>query len=182
LILERLSQLVREDGGLLADALRQDSDAPTPYGDAIASAPRAAGHTADLPLVIEAVREGYLLHYGEPRLMSREDDDLALLAGDRLYALGLDRLARLGDIEAVGELADVISLCALAQADGTPETAEAAWEAAAAAVGWGSGPEHAAAKAAARAGEPGAAASLRAAAACARGQAGASTGRKAPRG
>jgi hypothetical protein len=92
--LERLAALVKSEGGLLADALYDDAtrraDGATPYGDAIASAPRANGHIADLPLVIEAVREGYLLHYGEPRLMSREDDDLALLAGDRLYALGLE--------------------------------------------------------------------------------------------
>ena len=47
--------------------------------------------------MVEAVREGYLLHYGEPRLLAGHDADLALLAGDYLYALGLDRLAALGD-------------------------------------------------------------------------------------
>ena len=52
-------------------------------------------------LVIEAVREGYLLHYGEPRLLAGHDADLALLAGDYLYALGIERLAALGDTEAV---------------------------------------------------------------------------------
>jgi hypothetical protein len=36
------------------------------------------------------------------------------MAGDRLYALGLARLAELGDLQAVGELADVISLAAQA--------------------------------------------------------------------
>ena len=38
--------------------------------------------------MLEAVREGYLLHYGAPRLPSDDDPDLALLMGDRLYALG----------------------------------------------------------------------------------------------
>ena len=45
-----------------------------------------------------------------------EDPDLALLLGDQLYALGLSRLAELGDLEAVAELADVISLLAQARA------------------------------------------------------------------
>ena len=51
--------------------------------------------------MVEAVREGYLLHYGEPRLLAGHDADLALLAGDYLYALGIERLAALGDPEAV---------------------------------------------------------------------------------
>ena len=51
--------------------------------------------------MVEAVREGYLLHYGEPRLLAGHDDDLALLAGDYLYALGIERLAALGDADAV---------------------------------------------------------------------------------
>ena len=42
--------------------------------------------------------------------------DLGLLAGDQLYAIGLARLVELGDTEAVGELADTITLSALAQA------------------------------------------------------------------
>ena len=63
------------------------------------------------------------------------DPDLALLAGDRLYALGLARLAELGDLEAVDVLAGVISRAAQAHAEGDPEAASAAWEAGARAVG-----------------------------------------------
>jgi len=44
-----------------------------------------------------------------------------LLAGDHLYALGLARLAALGDLDAVAELADVISLSAQAHASGGPQ-------------------------------------------------------------
>jgi hypothetical protein len=165
MILDRLADLVREDGGLLAEALRDTpSPAGTPHGDAIASAPNADGHIADLPLVIEAVREGYLLHYGEPRLMSREDDDLALLAGDRLYALGLERLAAAGDLDAVRALADLIALSAQAQAAGDPALADAVWAAGCAELGWGPSPDLEAAKDAARAGQTGAAARLGAAA------------------
>ena len=65
-------------------------------------------------LVLDTVREGYLLHYGEPRLLAGHDDDLALLAGDYLYALGIERLATLGDTAAVLVLADLIGDCAQA--------------------------------------------------------------------
>ena len=81
----------------------------------------------DRLFVLEAVYEGYLLHYGEPRAFRGMDGDLRLLAGDALYALGLSRLADNGDLPAVAELSDLISLTARAQAEGRPEDAEAAW-------------------------------------------------------
>ena len=77
--------------------------------------------------VLEAVYEGYLMHYGEPRAFSGMDPDMRLLAGDALYALGLSRLARLGDIEAVEELSDLISLSARAHAEGRPERTPSLW-------------------------------------------------------
>jgi hypothetical protein len=77
--------------------------------------------------VLDAIREGYELHYGAPRLFSGMDEDLRLLAGDALYALGLSRLADLGDLDAVAELADLISYCAQAQAESAPEQAEERW-------------------------------------------------------
>jgi hypothetical protein len=83
-----------------------------------------------------------------------------LLLGDQLYAMGLARLAELGDLEAVAELADLISLVAQAQADHHDELAAAVWRAGAAAIGWGPSPEHAAAKELARAGESEAVAAL----------------------
>jgi hypothetical protein len=79
----------------------------------------------------EAVYEGFLMHYREPRSFSAEmDADLRLLAGDSLYAIGLERVADHGDLAAVGELADLISACAQAEAEGRPRDAEARWEAA----------------------------------------------------
>ena len=117
---------------------------------------------------MEAIREGYLLHYAAGRVVSSDDADLALLAGDQLYAIGLAELAEIGDLDAVAELADVISLTAAAQAMADEELAEAVWEAGAVAVGWGATPEHEAAKALARAGDSAAASALRAAAASAR--------------
>jgi hypothetical protein len=166
--LRRLAMALREQGGLLADALRDegpvlDDDDPA-LGALAAAGPRAACHTEDIAFVIEAIREGYLLHYGAGRLLRDDDRDLVLLAGDHLYALGLARLAALGDLEAVGELADVISLGAQAHAEGRPDLAEAVWEAGAAAVGWGADAALRAAKDAARDGGPDAPEALRAAA------------------
>ncbi len=96
-----------------------------------AAGPRAASAPAEYALVVEAVREGYLLHYGEPRLLAGHDADLALLAGDYLYALGLDRLAALGDTAAVAVLADLISACAQLHAEGREDAVPELWRAAA---------------------------------------------------
>ena len=74
------------------------------------------------------------------------DADLRLLAGDRLYAIGLARLVELGDTAAVAELADTITLSALAHGKGEPELADAVWAAGARAVGWGSSEPHRRAK------------------------------------
>ena len=82
---------------------------------------------ADRLFVLEAVYEGYLMHYGRPRAFRGMDPDLRLLAGDALYALGLARLAERGDVDAVTELADLITLTARAHAEGRPEVADALW-------------------------------------------------------
>jgi hypothetical protein len=87
--------------------------------------------------VLEAVYEGYLLHYGESRLFAGMDPDLRLLAGDALYALGLARLADSGDLPAVAELSDLISRSAQAHAEGRGDEAEALWDASAGALGSG---------------------------------------------
>lgn len=87
-------------------------------------------------LGLETIYEGYLLHYGLPRLFSPADDDTALLLGDYLYAHGLVRVAAAGSVEAVDDLAQLISLCAQLRADGTDGDA-AGWAATAACLGAG---------------------------------------------
>ena len=87
--------------------------------------------------VLEAVREGYLLHYDEPRAFRGMDADLRLLAGDSLYALGLARLADAGDLEAVAELADLISSCARAESEGGREGVGELWRSSAEALARG---------------------------------------------
>jgi hypothetical protein len=104
-----LRETLAAEGGLIAGAL--GADAPPDDG----------------PLHVAAVREGQRLHAGSPRVVTGAEPDLELLAGDRLYALGLELLARAGDLEGIAALADVIAGCAQAQADGDPAGAEAAW-------------------------------------------------------
>jgi hypothetical protein len=99
-------------------------------------------------LGLETIYEGYLLHYGRPRLFDPADADAALLLGDYLYAHGLVRVAQAGPVEAVSDLAALISLCAQLRADGLPGDGEA-WAATAATLGrgedarltWQPGPE-----------------------------------------
>jgi hypothetical protein len=153
--LERLRALLREQGGLMATllapaqpAFRNGDGGEVPESPAALAArgPRAAGSVAEYELLVEAIYEGYLLHYGAPRVMLAHDADLGLLAGDQLYAMGLARLVALGDTAAVAELADTITLSALAQGAGSPALADAVWSAGARAVGWGPSESHRRAK------------------------------------
>ena len=167
--LAALREALLDQGGTLADSLDAAAEpdaAPRPGPGApqlAAAGPRTAGREREYELLLEMILEGSLLHYGAPRLVRGADPDLALLLGDQLYALGLVRLAELGDLEAVAELADLISLLAQAQAASDPRLADAIWQAGAAAIGWGATLEHAEAKALARAGDSGAADALTAA-------------------
>ena len=136
-----------------------DSGEPPALGILAASGPRAEADPATYTLLFEAIREGYLLHYGTPRLLAAADPDLKLLAGDYLYALGLERLAARGDLDAVRELGDLISLSAQAHArDGDGARAAAAvaplWLAVAVAVGSGRSDALERGKSALREGEP----------------------------
>jgi hypothetical protein len=120
----------------LADQLRAE-DTPIAPHVVDPAEPSQLGELAgggEYALVIEAVREGYLLHYEQPRLLAGHDSDLALLAGDYLYALGLDRLAALGDTRAVAVLSDLISECARLQAEGETAPIENLWRNAAAEI------------------------------------------------
>jgi hypothetical protein len=131
---------LRAQGGMLAAHVRAPADdaeaAPGPPQKA-AAGPRAAGQEAEYELLLEMILEGSLLHYGAPRVVHTSDRDLALLLGDRLYALGLARLAALGDMDSVAVLADVISQLAQAHAEGREERTQAIWDAGAVAIGWG---------------------------------------------
>ena len=85
-------------------------------------------------LGLETIYEGYLAHYGRPRLFAPPSRDTALLLGDYLYAHGLVHVSALGHVPAVADLAELLALCAQLRADGSPGDG-AAWAATAALLG-----------------------------------------------
>jgi hypothetical protein len=167
-VLLQLRELLLAEGGLMATLVDprpaeegDRSTGPSSPASIAASGPRAQGRRSEYELLVEAIYEGYLLHYGEPRVLRSSDADLGLLAGDQLYAIGLARLVALGDTDAVAELADTITLTALAHAGGSPALADAVWTAGARAVGWGSSVAHQDAKALVLEGDPSALEAMR---------------------
>jgi hypothetical protein len=152
-----LSALLRDGENVISPYIR-DSDDEAALGALAAAGPRASAAPGEYTMLIEAIREGYLLHYETPRLIEGADADLRLLAGDYLYALGLEKLAARGDLEAVRELADLISLSAQVHAeigDGSAgERSAALWLAAMVTVGAGTTDGHERAKDALRRDEP----------------------------
>ncbi len=127
-VLHALAAELRAEGRVIEAHVAEPPEQPA-LGLLAAAGPRCAAHPGAYALVVEAVREGYLCHYGEPRLLAAPDADLRLLIGDHLYARGIERLAGLGDPLAVRELADLISLAARVDAapGGRDQAFEAAW-------------------------------------------------------
>jgi hypothetical protein len=157
--LQQLTEQLRHQDTVISSHVVEPSSEPV-LGPLAAAGPRAAGAQTEYSLVVESIREGYELHYGTSRILDGQDENLGLLAGDYLYALGLERLAALGDDEAVAELADLISLSAACDAEGSQPIVPALWLGAAVAVGCGGSEAHNAAKAAVRSARPGAAEAL----------------------
>lgn len=144
----QLAAELREEGPVIAPHVASARAEPA-LGLLAAAGPRCALRPGAYAIVVELVREGYLCHYGEPRLLAQLDPDLRLLAGDYLYARGIERLARLGDLLAVAELSDLISIAAQLDAtpDAAPDAAEVAWLAAVVTIAAGAEPGCEAAKA-----------------------------------
>ena len=90
---------------LLPDSERDRSPVFSPLGE------------ARYALGLETIYEGYLVHYGRPRLFTAPDGDTALLLGDYLYAHGVARISALHDVTAVADLAELISLCSQVRAE-----------------------------------------------------------------
>jgi hypothetical protein len=122
---ETVAAAAAAESPLWGEALRADPEREPVFS------PLAADRFA---LGLETIYEGYLLHYGSPRLFAPADADTGLLLGDYLYAHGLVRIAETGSVEAVAELAELISTCAALRADGRPGDGEA-WAAAASRLG-----------------------------------------------
>ena len=163
--LAALAAQLRADESVISPQVTDPVEAEPALGLLAAGGARAAEAPGEYSLLVESVREGYLLHYGEPRVVVDADADLALLAGDYLYALGLERLAALGDLEAIRELSDLISLSAQLHDPGGDEAAagraaNALWLASVTVVASGTTQDHEQGKAALREGAPGAPAAL----------------------
>jgi hypothetical protein len=115
------------ESGLWTAALRPEAEQDRqPVFSALAEERYALG--------IETIYEGYLLHYGRPRLFTPKDNDTALLLGDYLYAHGLVRIEQVGTVDAVNDLAELIAMCAYLRAEQIPGDG-AAWSATAALLG-----------------------------------------------
>lgn len=126
--LELLADRVREEGPPLS--VRPESGADVDqavFGELAAAGPRTSARASEYAFVVEAVREGYLCHYGTSRILRDPDADLALLAGDLFYAIGIRGLAELDDLESTGILSDLIRVAAELQAAGRADLAESLW-------------------------------------------------------
>jgi len=113
---ETIAQEAADESQLWAEALK-----PEPEREPVFSRLGEERYAVGL----ETIYEGYLLHYGLPRLFSPVDEDTALLLGDYLYAHGLVRIAATGDLDAVAALAELISACAALRAEGEPGDGDA---------------------------------------------------------
>lgn len=126
---ETIADEARAESPLWAEALRGSAERRREPVFSVLGPP---GHA----LGLETIYEGYLVHYGRPRLFSPQDAEAALLLGDYLYAHGLVRIAASGDVDAVADLAELISLCAQGRAEGRNGDG-AAWAATASLLGAG---------------------------------------------
>jgi hypothetical protein len=128
------------DDTVLAQVVRASDPALHPHAERNPPPGRFEGRFppgADRAFVVEAIHEGWLMHYDVPRLFKGADDDLRLLGGDALFALGLARLAAVGDLDGVAELADLISLAARAVAEDRADWGPALWDSTAEALARG---------------------------------------------
>ena len=109
---ETLAAEAAAESPLWAESLRAEAEAEAVFGSLVPDR---------FALGLETIYEGYLVHYGRPRLFAPPDEEATLLLGDYLYAHGLVRIAATGDLDAVAALAELISTCAhlrAEQADG----------------------------------------------------------------
>ena len=107
---DAIAQEAAEESRLWESALRPPGERET----VAVFSPLAAERFA---LGLETIYEGYLVHYGTPRLFAVQDPDTALLLGDYLYAHGLVRIADCGEVEAVADLSELISLSSQLRAE-----------------------------------------------------------------
>ncbi len=114
-------------------------------GELVAAGPRCAARRGEYAAIVESIREGFLLHYGEPRLFVIDRRaTCGCSSAINLYARGIERLVQLEDLLAVHELSDLISLGAQldAAAEDTSEATGILWVATCVAIAAGPGESH----------------------------------------
>ncbi len=138
-----LADELRAEGPEVATRVVEPDGEPV-LGMLVAAGARCAAAPGEYAAVVESIREGFLLHYGTPRLLAADDPDLLLLVGDHLYARGIERLVELDDLLAVHELSDLISLSALlaTTADEAASASASLWVACCVAIAAGPGDSH----------------------------------------
>jgi len=134
--LKELTNALSESGGEIEAAIIATEGIDLYYAAQLSGAPKI-GNDSRYLVAVEAIYEGYLLHYGKSRLLSLAGQDIQLLAGDYLYALGLNYLATTENIAAVCSFSELIMACAQAQASSQLQRAEALWEVTISELGWG---------------------------------------------
>lgn len=112
--LKSMQREIAADSPLLAQQLSPAPEAGAPgFANLFTAAHGGGGNSYQnhYCFALEYIFEGYLLHYGKGRLLATDQRDLSLLAGDYMYARGLNRVAALNDLFAVRALAELIEFC-----------------------------------------------------------------------
>lgn len=147
--LKEIRQNVVADSALFGDKLKPEAAMPESSGYSDLFMDAFSGHAEEcgsvsgaadsdaasetealetIRLGIEYIFEGYLLHYGKSRLLGPDDANFDLLAGDYMYARGLEAIARLEDLASVEALAELVRLCSFIHCEQLDESLAAkAW-------------------------------------------------------
>lgn len=144
MVLKEMRAEIAAGSQLLKERLRPLEDSPSPAagfsdlfaaaceseaapGDPNLSAPAGSGSRIEAVSTnghcrfgLEYIFEGYLLHYGQSRLLSPGSPDFNLLAGDYMYARGLDHISRLNDPACIKMFANLVSLCSYVSCEKLP--------------------------------------------------------------
>jgi hypothetical protein len=115
-ILQSIIRTITGDSPVLSAGINGDAGAGSGPGfsDLFRSTrSRELEGSGDYEYALEYIYEGYLLHYGVSRIFDPDADDFSLLAGDYMYARGLDLVSARNDLVSIRLLAELIDFCAL---------------------------------------------------------------------
>jgi hypothetical protein len=114
--LQSIREYIAGDSPVLAEGIAADTGAGAAPGfsDLFVSAiNRELPDAGDYCFALEYIYEGYLLHYGASRLFNQGSEDFSLLAGDYMYARGLNHVTAQGDLTSIELLSGLINFCSV---------------------------------------------------------------------